>query len=104
MIVPLPEADRSVVDHDDAGAAGGQRAAAFDTAERGRVKRLQNVLHANPTAVPAIVLIFSLIVFGAIDGGRFFQPFNFSLVLQQVTVIGIVGVAQTLVILTAGID
>jgi fructose transport system permease protein len=32
------------------------------------------------------------------------HPFNFSLVLQQVTIIGIVGVAQTLIVLTAGID
>jgi fructose transport system permease protein len=104
MIIPLPEADRSVVDSDEARSASGQTAAAFDTAARGPVKRLQNLLHANPTVVPALVLVLSLIIFGAIVGGRFFQPFNFSLVLQQVTVIGIVGVAQTLVILTAGID
>ena len=100
----MPEADRNVADYDDARAAGGQTVAAFDTADRSPVKRLQNSLHANPTAVPALVLVLSLVVFGAIVGGRFFQPFNFSLVLQQVTVIGIVGVAQTLVILTAGID
>jgi len=100
----LPEADRNVADYDAARAAGGQTVAAFDTADRSPVKRLQNSLHANPTAVPALVLVLSLVVFGAIVGGRFFQPFNFSLVLQQVTVIGIVGVAQTLVILTAGID
>src|SRR5205085_4878251 len=63
-----------------------------------------NSLHANPTAVPALVLVVSLVAFGAIVGARFFQPFNFSLVLQQVTIIAIVGVAQTLVVLTAGID
>lgn len=34
----------------------------------------------------------------------FFHPFNLSLIIQQVTVIGILGVAQTLIILTAGID
>ena len=37
-------------------------------------------------------------------GGRFFAPFNLSLILQQVTIIGVVGIAQTLIILTAGID
>jgi fructose transport system permease protein len=100
----LPEADRNLADYDEARAPGGQTVAAFDTADRSPVKRLQNALHANPTAVPALVLVLSLVVFGAIVGERFFQPFNFSLVLQQVTVIGIVGVAQTLVILTAGID
>ncbi len=35
---------------------------------------------------------------------KFFHPFNLSLILQQVTIIGIVGIAQTLIILTAGID
>ena len=39
-----------------------------------------------------------------IVGPKFFAPFNLSLVLQQVTIIGILGIAQTLVILTAGID
>jgi fructose transport system permease protein len=37
-------------------------------------------------------------------GDRFFAPFNLSLILQQVTIIGVVGIAQTLIILTAGID
>jgi fructose transport system permease protein len=104
MSIPLPQAKRSVTDYKPVPPAQGQAVAEFDTADRGRVKRVQNSLHANPTAVPALVLVISLIAFGAIVGGRFFQPFNFSLVLQQVTIIGIVGVAQTLVVLTAGID
>ena len=36
--------------------------------------------------------------------GKFFAPFNLSLILQQVTIIGTLGIAQTLIILTAGID
>src|SRR5215468_8701069 len=84
--------------------AGGDSVAAPDAVERGLGRRLQNVLHVHPTAVPALVLLASLVLFGLSVGERFFQPFNFSLVLQQVTIIGIVGVAQTLVILTAGID
>ena len=35
---------------------------------------------------------------------KFFAPFNLSLILQQVTIIAILGIAQTLIILTAGID
>ena len=73
--------------------------------EHGRspVEQVQQFLHANPTAAPLIVLALSIAVFGTI-AQNFFTPFNFSLIIQQVTVIGILGIAQTLVILTAGID
>ena len=33
--------------------------------------RLQHFLHANPTAVPAIVLLLGVAVFGLIVGSRF---------------------------------
>lgn len=68
------------------------------------LKKLQNLLHAHPTAIPGMVLIVSVLIFSAIIGSRFLHPFNFSLIVQQVMIIGIVGIAQTLVILTAGID
>ncbi len=68
------------------------------------VKRLQNALHTHPTAIPGVVLIASMVFFALMIGARFLDPFNFSLIVQQVMIIGIVGVAQTLVILTAGID
>jgi len=71
---------------------------------RGPLKRLHHFLHANPTAVPFIVLLLAIALFSSLVGRRFFHPFNLSLVLQQVTIIGMVGIAQTLVILTAGID
>lgn len=67
------------------------------------LKRLHHFLHANPTAVPVIVLIFSIAIFGAI-ADNFFTAFNMTLIVQQVTIIGILGIAQTLIILTAGID
>ncbi len=51
-----------------------------------------------------MVLVLAVAVFSIFAGDRFLQPFNLSLVLQQVTIIGILGVAQTLIILTAGID
>ena len=68
------------------------------------LRRLRQVLQAFPTIVSVAVLVVSVVVFGLLIGGRFFTPYNLSLVLQQVTVISILGAAQTLVILTAGID
>lgn len=76
----------------------------FEDAPHGVLRRLHHFLHAHPPAVPAIVLALAVVAFGALVGDRFFHPFNLSLVLQQVTIIAIVGIAQTLVILTAGID
>jgi fructose transport system permease protein len=70
----------------------------------GTLRRLHALLHDNPTIVPFIVLLLAVALFSAIVGRRFFHPFNLSLVLQQVTIIAIVGMAQTVVILTAGID
>lgn len=67
-------------------------------------KRLHNFLHSQPTAAPLLVLLTAVAIFSLVVGGRFFHPFNLSLVLQQVTIIGILGLAQTLIILTAGID
>jgi fructose transport system permease protein len=71
---------------------------------KGLVRRLQHFLHSNPTTIPLLVLLLSIAIFSVWVGGRFFAPFNLSLILQQVTIIAIVGIAQTLVILTAGID
>jgi fructose transport system permease protein len=68
------------------------------------VRRLQHLLHNHPTAIPGLVLLLGVAGFSLIVGGRFLAPFNFSLIVQQVMIIGIVGIAQTLVILTAGID
>jgi len=78
--------------------------ASFDDQGKGFVHRLQHFLHAYPTMVPVIVLIVSVAAFGIIAGGRFFSPFNLSLIMQQVSIIGILAAAQSLVILTAGID
>ncbi len=78
--------------------------AKFETSHRTPLEHVQRVLHDNPTLVPIIVLILSLAVFGAIAGGRFFSAFNLSLIMQQVSIIGILAAAQSLIILTAGID
>lgn len=65
--------------------------------------RVRGLLHRYPAISPAVVLVLSIIVFGAINP-RFFAPANLSLVLDQVSVVGTVAIAQTLIILTAGID
>lgn len=77
--------------------------ASFET-HRTPIQAAQHYLHSNPAAVPLIVLVLSLILFGVLVGGKFFSAFSLTLILQQVAIVGIVGVAQTLVILTAGID
>lgn len=81
-----------------------QAVAAFEGHDRNALDRLQHFLHANPTMVPVIVLIGSVIAFGFIAGANFFSAFNLSLIMQQVSIIGILAAAQSLVILTAGID
>ncbi|MBN8997981.1 MAG: ABC transporter permease [Rhizobiales bacterium] len=81
-----------------------QTVASFDENDTGVVRRLQAFLHRFPTSIPFFVLLLGVLIFAIAAPGKFFAPFNFSLVLQQVTIIAILGVAQTLVILTAGID
>ncbi|HEX2525737.1 MAG TPA: ABC transporter permease [Geminicoccus sp.] len=85
-------------------AATDQSHVSFDVDNKSPLKRMQHFLHANPTAIPFIVLALALVLFSSIVGARFFHPFNLSLILQQVTIIAILGCAQTLIILTAGID
>ena len=71
---------------------------------RSPIERLQHVLHKSPTVISVFILAVTLLAFGLVVGARFFSLFNFSLILQQVTVISVLSAAQTLVILTAGID
>ncbi|MFC3495792.1 ABC transporter permease [Glycomyces rhizosphaerae] len=65
--------------------------------------RVRGVLHRHPAISPGIVLVISVIVFGSLND-RFLEPSNLSLVTQQVAVVGTLALAQTLIILTAGID
>jgi fructose transport system permease protein len=77
--------------------------ASFARDDKTLIHKARSFLRVYPTAIPALVLILSVIVFGLI-APRFFSASALSTVLQQVTVTGIVAIAQTLVILTAGID
>ncbi|MGB3538582.1 MAG: ABC transporter permease [Mesorhizobium sp.] len=81
-----------------------QTVASFEEDRRSGLRQVQRFLHEYPTAIPFIVLVIGILIFSFAAGGRFFAPFNLSLVLQQVTIIAVLGIAQTLVILTAGID
>ena len=78
--------------------------ASFEERDVGLVRRAQAFLHRFPTSIPFIVLLIGIVIFSIAAPGKFLAPFNFSLILQQVTIIAILGVAQTLIILTAGID
>jgi len=71
---------------------------------RAPLQRLQHFLHSNPAMVPLIVLIGLIIFFGFAKGDRFFSAYTLTLIMQQVAVVGILAAAQTLVVLTAGID
>jgi fructose transport system permease protein len=52
---------------------------------------------------PFIALLIACLFFGATTE-RFFSGENFSLILQQVMVVGVIAIGQTLIVLTAGID
>jgi fructose transport system permease protein len=56
-----------------------------------------------PAVGPLIALILTMLFF-SLKSDRFLQAQNLSLVLQQVMVVGVLAIGQTLVILTAGID
>ncbi|MCA0963661.1 ABC transporter permease [Salipiger bermudensis] len=78
--------------------------ASFESRDKSLLHRVHDVLHGNPALVPLIVLLASILVFGVLLGSRFFSPFALTLILQQVQIVGIVAAAQSLIILTAGID
>ena len=84
----------------------GQQASEMNTfnSKSGIGRAIANTLHENPALVPLIVLVTATAIFSLLIGDRFFSAFALTLILQQVTIIGIVACAQSLVILTAGID
>jgi fructose transport system permease protein len=65
---------------------------------------LRHALHANPALTPFLVLLLVTSALGVLLGSTFLSPFALSLLVQQVAIVGIIGAAQTLVVLTAGID
>ncbi len=100
----VPDAASAAAEFERAAAAADQAVASFDTAGHNPIQRLQHFLHNFPTTVPLLVLVLSVLVFGWYGAPHFLTVSTLSTVLEQVTIIALVGVAQTLVILTAGID
>ncbi|RYE60224.1 MAG: ABC transporter permease, partial [Hyphomicrobiales bacterium] len=78
--------------------------ASFEEDRKGVIRTIQGILHEFPTLIPLIVLLVGTVIFSLAAPGKFLSPLNLSVVLQQVTIVAILGMAQTLVILTAGID
>jgi fructose transport system permease protein len=85
-------------------AAASTTQASFDEDRLSLATRVQRFLHSYPTTVPFVVLVLGLLLGCTVNYSHFVTGSNISTVLTQVTIIGILGIAQTLVILTAGID
>ena len=81
----------------------GTAAEQFAMRQRSPLQRLQHLLHAHPAISPLLVLVISWIVFTSLNS-NFGTLRTFSLILQQVAVVGALAIGQTLIILTAGID
>jgi fructose transport system permease protein len=85
-------------------AAAATSVASFDEESLPLSKRIQRFLHSFPTVVPFVVLVLGLLLGISVNYSHFVTGSNLSTVLTQVTIVGFLGIAQTLVILTAGID
>ena len=79
-----------------------QTVAQFDAPQKSLLSRFQSALHKSPSLVPLIVLVCAIMIFSGWLGPRFLP--QMTLVFQQIQIVGILALAQTLVILTAGID
>jgi fructose transport system permease protein len=89
----------------EAGLAGASiDVAQFDEERPGLLRRVQQFFHQFPTTIPFLILLLAAVAFTFVTNGRFLSPLNLSLILTQVTIIGTLATAQTLVIITAGID
>src|SRR5829696_4866588 len=86
-----------------ASAGGGTAGVVGPARETTFVGRIHDILHKNATLGPLFVLVLAVLYF-SVTADRFLAPGNLSLIVQQVMVVGTLGIAQTLVILTAGID
>jgi fructose transport system permease protein len=85
-------------------AAASAAQAQFEEERLDFLRRVQRFLHLYPTTVPFIVLAMGLALGMSVNFSHFVTGSNVSTVLTQVTIVGILGIGQTLVILTSGID
>jgi len=77
--------------------------ARFEDDRKTLLNRVQHWLHQTPSAVPMIVLVASVLIFGLLSA-NFFRTGTLSLILQQIAIVGILGCAQSIIVITAGID
>src|SRR5215210_8749286 len=85
-----------------AGAEGGQSAPPEGGAGGGRA-----IPKVSGDRVAQLGPLFALLLaclFFTTQSSQFLDPTNFSLIIQQVMVVGTLAIGQTLIILTAGID
>jgi fructose transport system permease protein len=87
----------------EAGLKGASEKVAEFHEDKSFLKRVQHWLHQTPSAVPMIVLVVALAIFGLLSE-NFFKVNTLSTILQQIAIVGILGCAQSIVVLTAGID
>lgn len=73
------------------------------TKDAAMTARLQDRLPPVSTLGPFIALVVASLFFAS-QSDRFLSGQNFSLILQQVMIVGVIALGQTLIVLTAGID
>jgi len=78
-------------------------AAEFARRRQSPVQRLQSLLHYYPWLSPLILFIVTFAAFSILNP-RFAQPGGISILIQQTAIVAALGIGQTLIILTAGID
>ncbi len=95
---------KSISDFESSLSQADTSVASFQDEQISPLQKLRLFLQVYPVAVPIFVLILSVLLFGITTDGLIFKPGNLSTIMKQVTPIGIVAIAQTIIILTAGID
>lgn len=94
---------KTISDYEATLAKADTAVANFERDDKSFVHVLRGYLRNYPTMIPALVLLISIAAFSII-APRFLGIGALSTILKQVTVTGFIALAQTLVILTAGID
>ena len=74
----------------------------FEVGDKSLLMRFQRALHKTPSLVPMIVLVCAILIFTGWLGPRFLP--QMTLVFNKFRLLEFLHLAQTLVILTAGID
>jgi fructose transport system permease protein len=94
---------KTISDYEATLAKADTAVANFERDDKTLVHVLRGYLRSFPTMIPALVLLISVVAFSII-APRFLGIGALSTILKQVTVTGFIALAQTLIILTAGID